>query len=579
VEPAKDDILFSNEYLVLEAIENLFRDIYGESKPVSAVKPPHPLIRQLDNFELLLARKPTQSSTNPTESSPSEAIVPRQSPNKLHASVPSLPSPIASDPVMGTDTLAQSIEGTENETVRDRRKWGFDMSKDFTEDTGGLGRTNLPNKFRSPGPAQKSTSENTTSSSPLNPWLIAKMTAPVRQDSHKALPAPSHSHNLAPEPSSSPLQMPRQSSEPLFLEFDDPQMPNASAQPRRPYSNKIIRNPAHSMTNNPPSQYYNQPRRRYSNEDLRRGRSSLADGYDEVFVVEEQALQLRRRNDFVSARNLPENAFVSPPATERPRGAKRSNGVNKPFALPRTTTKNATHSDGFRQATLFDGYQAQNGNREERRQMEANPELEWAMDYEQRKEGATRRHRQEHRRIRADSFQRVSDEIVRSSPHKNRYMSAVKALEADQLSSRNNARVVEPFKTTLSDGDPRAYLMKQQRLMAVPNVGPLKLSRTKSMKLPLERIPDNHQTHKLLLTLTTGSDRLRKLMTDAAKDDMYVNHGSYPAGFAIDAPSMSALTRNIQAVVEKWMDTEKERKCEVEYNFENLLSGESFGVA
>ena len=184
VEPAKDDILFSNEYLVLEAIEGLFRGIYGESEPVSAAKSPHHLVQKLDSFELLLARKPTDSSTNPTESSSSEAIVPRQSPNSLQTSVPSLPSPIASDPVTGTDNLAQSIEGNENEAVGNRRKWGFDMSKDFTEDTGGLARANRPNTFRSLGPA----TPGNTSSNPLNPWLIAKMTAPVRQDSHNTLP-------------------------------------------------------------------------------------------------------------------------------------------------------------------------------------------------------------------------------------------------------------------------------------------------------------------------------------------------------------------------------------------------------
>ena len=365
----------------------------------------------------------------------------------------------------------------------------------------------------------------------------------------------------------------------MLLDFDHPKMLVVSRRPRRRYSNDIVRNHGHSMANSPPSQHHDSPQRRYSNEDMRRGRPSLAAGYDEAFVVEEQAPQFQQRNDFISARNLPENALVSPPATQRSRGAKRSNGVNKPFAPPRITACNVALSNGLRQTTLLDGYRAQNGGQEERPQMEANPELEWAMNYEQRKEDATRHHRQEHRHTRVDPFQRDSDEIVRSSPHKNRYISAVKALEADALSSRNNARVVEPLKTTLSDGDPRAYLMKQQRLMAVPNGGPLKLSRAKSMKLPLERIPDNHQTHKLLLTLATNSDRLRKLMTDATKDDMYTSRGSQPTGLAIDAPSMPALSSKIQAVVEKWMDTEEERWCEVEYKFENLLNGDSMDVA
>ncbi|TVY94419.1 PMS1 protein-like protein [Lachnellula willkommii] len=572
VEPAKDDVLFSNEYLVLEAIEGLFRTIYGEGKPVSAIKPLQPLVQKLDNFELLLARKPVESSTNRTESSPSDTGAPVGSPNGLLA--PSLPSPINSDPVMGTNNLAQSIEASDLEAVGNRRKWGFDMSKDFTEENRGLARAKHPSKVRSPGPAETSAPGN-TSSNPLNPWLIAKMTAPVRQDNHNTLPTPSDSQNLTAESSSTFSRIPGELSDPMLLDFGHSEIPGVSRLPRRRYSNEIIRNPGHSMADSLPFQHHDQPQRRYSNEDMRGVRPPIgATDYDEVFAVEEHTPQVRRRNDFVSARNLPENAFASPPATQRLKGAKRSNGVNKPFAPPRTIASNSMQPDGFRQSTLLGGRQAQNGDGQKRPQMEANPELEWAMDYEQRKEEATRHRRQErekYRRAQAASFQGDFDEEVRSSPHNNRYISAVKALEADTISSRNGARVVEQLKTTLADGDPRAYFMKQQKLMAVPNGGPLKLSRAKSMKLPLERIPNDSQTHKLLLTLATNNDRLRRLMMDTAKDDSYT-------GLAIDASSMPALTSKIQTVVEKWMDAEEERRCEVQYKFENLLSGEPMSV-
>ncbi|TVY41256.1 PMS1 protein-like protein [Lachnellula subtilissima] len=574
VEPAKDDILFSNEYIVLEAIEGLFRTIYGESKQVSAIEAPHPLVQKLDNFELLLARKPVESSTNHIQSSPSETGAPMESPNGLL--VPSLPSPINSDPVMGTDNLTQSIEASEDEAVGNRRKWGFDMSKDFTEEDRGPARANHPSKFRSPRPAEKS-APTTTSSNPLNPWLIAKMVAPVQQDNHNKLPTPSDSHNLAAEPSETSTQISSQLSDPMLLDLSHSEIPNASRLPRRRYSNEILRNPNHSIADTLPFQHHNQPQRRYSNEDMRGGRPPLgATDYDELFIAEEQAPQVRRRNDFISAKNLPENAFVSPPATQRLKGAKRSNGVNKPFAPPRTIARNTIQSDGFRQSTLLDGYPAPNGNRQEIPQMEANPELEWAMDYEQRKEKATQHHRQERgksRRARADSFQGDPGERARSSPHKNRYISAIKALEADAISSQNSARVVGKLKTTLADEDPRAYFMKQQKLMAVPNGGPLKLSRAKSMKLPLERIPNNSQTHELLLTLATNTDRLRSLMMNTAKDDTYSDRGSQPTGLSIDASSMPALTSRIQDVVENWMDAEEERRCEVEYKFGNLLGG------
>lgn len=504
------------------------------------------------------------------DSSPSSPKAPRQSPNGLHSSVPFLPSPIASDPVIGTDTLAQNIEEHGSEIAGTRRKWGVDMSRDFAEDVGEPGKSRHLNKFRSLWPARDS--GNTTATNPLNPWLIAKMTAPVRRESHDTHLAPSQSHSLPPEPLSTSLQMPRQSSDPLLLDLNRLPTPNAAVQPRRRYSNDTIRSIPQYTEDSPPYQHHGPPQRRHSSEDLRRNRQLVAPGDDEILDVETP--RIRRQTDFVSARNLPQDSFVSPPATQRPKGARRSNGINKPFVPPRTSVRNDAQSDGLRQATLLDGLSSQHGSRVSRQQIETDPELEWAMDYEQRKEDATRRHRQDNRRTRTESFQTESEDVVRSSPHKNRYNSAVKALEADHLSSQNNAPMIQPLKTTLLDGDPRAYLMKQQRLMAVPNGGPLKLSRAKSMKLPLERIPNNHQIHTLLSTLATDSDHLRRLLNYAAKEDTYISRGSITPGIAINVSSMPALTTAIQSVVEKWMDSEAERKCEVEYNFDKLLSGE-----
>lgn len=566
MEPAKDDVLFGNEYLVLEKIEDLFKSVYGEHRSTPAVKAPHSFSPKLDDFELLLARKPEKPTGNVLES-PHDS---EPSPEDPPASTAS-PSPMASDTTRAEEHIESTIEGDEGQPVEGRRKWGFDMSKDFTEDTGGLAWSNRPKRFWSPGPTQKPPSVPPNSSDSLNPWLIAKMTAPVQRNNDILHPTPSLVS--APESSSMSHQHPRQSSEPLLLDPDYQEMINFPAPPRRRYSNESI-NPLHMTLASPPDVHHDQPRRRYSNEDIRYGRPSLAAGHDEAFEV--QTPQARQRNDFVSARHLSENAFISPPATtiQRPRGTKKASNVNKPFVTPRISAGLTTVSDGFRQTTI-NGYQAHIGTEGPRSQMEPGEELEWAMDYEQRKEDATRHHREERRKRRADALLRDPDEVPRSSPHQNRYNSAVKALEAEKA-SHENVPIIEPLKTTLKDGDPRVYLMKQQRLMAVSNGGPLKLSRAKSMKLPLERIPDNHQTHNLLVSLSTSSERIKNIMNDTTKDDLYVNRGSHPAGLSIDSSASAALISKIQAVVEKWMDMEEERRCEVEYDFEKFLKGAMF---
>jgi len=496
--------------------------------------------------------------------------MPGISPEEVPTSA-TLLSRTASDNGMITENIAQSVELVENQPVEGRRKCGFDMSKGFTEDAGGLAWSNNAEKNRSPGSTQNSPPLPQNSHNSLNPWLIAKMTAPVQRSneivpSYPAIPPALNS-------SSAFRQNPRQSSEPLLLDPEHQEMIDISAPPRRRYSNEIIRNPIHSIINTPPRQSHDQPMRRYSNEDVPRSRLSSTAGHDEVF--QEQTLQLRRRNDFVSARNIPQHAFISPPATtQRPRATKKVSNVNKPFAPPRMTAGNIVVSDGLRQSTM-DIFQAQCGNLGDRQQMQPDNELEWAMDYENRKENATRHHREVRRKMRADALQKGVNDIPRSSPHQNRYNSAVKALEVGKL-SENNISIIEPLETTLKDGDPRAYLMKQQRLMAASNGDSLKLSRVKSMKLPLERIPYDYQTHNLLRKITINNGHITKIMNDTAKYDIYVNGGSHSAGLSIDPSTSAALISKIQGVIEKWMDTEEERMCEVQYNFENLLKGQLF---
>ena len=67
VEPAKDDVLFTNSTLVLEQVEAIFKEVYGEAKAVdSATGPSKKSISRSDHaFDLLLARKPSTPEQSP----------------------------------------------------------------------------------------------------------------------------------------------------------------------------------------------------------------------------------------------------------------------------------------------------------------------------------------------------------------------------------------------------------------------------------------------------------------------------------------------------------------------------------
>jgi hypothetical protein len=125
------------------------------------------------------------------------------------------------------------------------------------------------------------------------------------------------------------------------------------------------------------------------------------------------------------------------------------------------------------------------------------------------------------------------------------------------------------------DGDPRAYLMRRQKSMLAQGVKPgeqPKLTRAKSMRLPLERIPDQEKLHMLMHRATTDTSTVVNIAKNLLKVDLYVSHGKQTAGLSINPLDTTAVTNRIQSVVESWMSVQTENRYEVDYMFENFLS-------
>ena len=69
IEPAKDNVLFTDAHLVLELVETCFRDVYGEYKTVESAAPlsKKATTRSGGDFDLLLARKQSPPEPRPTQ--------------------------------------------------------------------------------------------------------------------------------------------------------------------------------------------------------------------------------------------------------------------------------------------------------------------------------------------------------------------------------------------------------------------------------------------------------------------------------------------------------------------------------
>ena len=147
---------------------------------------------------------------------------------------------------------------------------------------------------------------------------------------------------------------------------------------------------------------------------------------------------------------------------------------------------------------------------------ESSSELEKALDFERRKREANLRHRTHSGQSMART--RVS---TSNSPHRNRYLAAKAALNAHSATN-------DPTTTTgLCRGDPRTYFISlqtdQPSVDQVHDSGTIR--RTRTSKLPLERIPEGHDIHNIRLPVKTCSSDILKSFHITALHDSYTRCG------------------------------------------------------
>ncbi|KAA8576264.1 hypothetical protein MFRU_009g01750 [Monilinia fructicola] len=574
VEPAKDDILFENEILVLEAVEKMFKNFYGGCSAVMPKLAKRRIQTNSNGFDVLLARKPQQDSSI----SSSTVDMPGDTPPNTHSN-----SDITSNicPIISSEarklTELQNYEESEGSSAPGKRKWGCDMSQDYTEYTDDF---RLRSSVNTTQKQPYLHSNLQSSSADLNPWVIAKMTAPIQDVTTTSSSIINVNSNSGISPNS----------------VEDRVSQAASTQPiptlLSPVQTRQVENANTSIA---------EILKSHSNFNSRIHGSPVQPGDFSDPITEHDLPEILphsrvNRNGFTTAANFVENSLMSPPDTSpntQLRKQMKSRGTNKQFVSPFRRPDSSGASVGHVQTQLPIPYQPFQLQREARNTPAAtanlaseaqssNPELDWAMDFEHRKQNATRRRRDELQSMR-DMFQQTpvtSQATSRPSPHKNRYNAALASLEIPrenlgEVSLEANKEAVD---SSLPDSDPRGYFMKRQKSFAVLSSitgGPRKLKRAQTVRLPLESIPEDLQTHRLLETVQIDLDGISKLVMETSKQDTYVRCGMQASGLEMTAGDRESMGKKLYQVVEEWINSGRGEKCDVDFVFGGLgsLSG------
>ncbi|KAL4935278.1 hypothetical protein BDV06DRAFT_234479 [Aspergillus oleicola] len=196
-----------------------------------------------------------------------------------------------------------------------------------------------------------------------------------------------------------------------------------------------------------------------------------------------------------------------------------------------------------------------------------NPELQKALEFETRKKAAIQERRLHLRGSAASTST--------NSPHQNRYLAALSALNSrpgsvaqqSGLEKAGNTNEAPAFKSILSSHDPRAYLMCFQ------NGDSGNLKRITTNKLPFEKIPDRCNLHSVGLALPTDLPSIHSSFKRTAKNDIYTQSGHGIEGFSadyIDADISIWSSRLTELMRAQYKSSDDDNVPNLQYDFSSI---------
>ncbi|RFU32029.1 hypothetical protein B7463_g4287, partial [Scytalidium lignicola] len=572
VEPAKDDVLFEDEELVLNAAESLFRDVYGHYASTSQVPNQESIGTRVDAFEQLLTRRTLKPHTTENalylpdkvsilESASCEAVTFSSSSNLVNN------SSIREGEYL-TNTLMKR-----GSAENDQGKWCLNMSKDYTEDANTDIRRPV-NELSVPGDQICNLDPANPSSSMLclNPWIIARMNRSVPENSNSKQ-TPSSKQTLSSKEGSPAVSMP------ISTMNRVPRHNFKSGTTRQ--SDAAMGNIESSLTKASPSS----PPRVGSVEkaqDVQPSRASI-----EQFAVTDHKKEVSKRdalqtqtqspngpNSFVSARDIVDKGSLSPPCTQKRKFNSPITTLKKPLFIPivRPFIGNAVHEKiqlglptSYRTSTIDD-------REDTLSRQKLNPDLDWAMDFEQRKEHATRHRRQQLRSAR-DKPETEPIDFPQTPTMKTIALPISPRTEKCMTFSNDDlATEKERLQTLMADRDPRSYWMRRRDLAndGLLNTRGAKPMQLHTLLLPLETTPKSKQIYNLYRRISISTSDIHHVMTILNTDDVYVRGQTYEVGLAFSGSDSKAVKARLQMLGDAWVDSKEGKRFKIDWMFEMM---------
>ena len=610
LEPAKDNVLFTDAEGVLRIVERFFTDIYGE-REITASKGSETLRHQEDQedgFELLLNRKPKvpepvevpsnrQESNKTLSNGHGSTIGPDDSlflEESSHAPALTVRQAMVDPTAALTDSAVRVDCGTPSLEEPQPRRSAWTTMYDQDEDTdtildSGESPSEMPEEYDEP------TADDIKHN---NPWTIAKMNASIKPkipvtNSHKPGAVEVRRQSLTPARTGTERNVRN-----TMGQGTDPASP-----PILRESNPLTHLPSPASTRDSTHEFSSPTRLPFSTNPWARHRNSMdnkgpADLHTEGACISDVGRQIQNKANtsgtgFVSARSLPIGTPLTdiPDVPKRPRKHQQRKqewqqrqvaGLHQPFVPPINRSQRAwsetpssqQHSRAqnqqqHRTTDDLDTHSIVHREREALREIPVrssvrslasmHPDLAVTLDFEGRKEAAMQKRKAQLRQQTLDQVLHRSSEVQSSpsttsnSPHKNRYNKAIAALNSTE-------DPVVLYKSAFGKSDPRHYLARDLQAEAkgdYKDESPQfpKLKRRKTAHMPFESIPAGEAVHNLMMTIDATKWNPFDVGAKLAGCDEYIRSGKHVDGFDCtmdEARSWDAILQNlIESKVEK----------------------------
>ncbi|KAI1414823.1 hypothetical protein F5Y13DRAFT_197352 [Hypoxylon sp. FL1857] len=570
IEPSKDEVLFSNEETVLDGFKGLCEETYkkhtldgsglrlplrcrvlpDKENDMEVQEPPPIGPRTGPSSGAVISETVLQAGSPAPSQEQQSSIIQQHTSTQLQegSHSKSSPSTISSTPINTQTSTAQtasilpSLKDTSFNTGFTRYK--VDMSTDFNEYSHShprKGRQHLIQELTNP--QEEPDLVEYPALRDVNPWAIAKMNALSLSAGSKTLNG--------------------------LVNQDSPQLPTFEP----------------PMTPDPPILHHTEaapgdldvlPSQRYlhSQESRRQLQPRLPGGPYRNPMLSTSGIATRKATD---------NAIMQ--ASAGPRRRRNYPPWSPPSSIEGVEpsinclagTERGPASDGMKQTTISFG------NRKRRRLQADDGAVDYQVHQDQDMGGEN-----DVRRMLAAARQSLSHQLSRQGacqddihPEATRSQPYTRVqLSQDQVEA-SYSKIKEPIKTSLPDGDPRAYLLRRQKSVAAEEGGPrpTKLRRMKSSLLPLENVPSYDEVHSLVFVKVLSIEALRTSTNQGAPYDRYVKRGAVVNGLKMSLDDGRAVEGRLKSLlrIQKWSAGGGE--VELEIGLCSLLKGKGVSTS